>query len=273
MARRRRSLIHALADLPWPLCLGMGVAGFLAIRFGVPAWSTSSGNRVGLIFSQSRALEVVSLGWLAICALAALLSFLGARRRRWLLDTRTGLESLASLGWPDFERLVGEAFRREGYAVEESGLGGADGGIDLVLRRDGRRTLVQCKQWRRHKVPVNVVREMYGLLAHHGADAVCIAALGGFTPDAGRFAQGKPIRLIDGAELLGMIQAGRAADATPAAGRIPPATAATAGPEQETTGAPPCPRCGSAMVRRRNRSTGSAFWGCPAWPRCRGTAA
>lgn len=34
-------------------------------------------------------------------------------------------------------------------AVEETGLRDADGGIDLILR-NGRRILVQCKQWRRH---------------------------------------------------------------------------------------------------------------------------
>lgn len=272
MARRKRSLIHALADLPWPLCLGLGVVGFLAIRFGVPAMSESSGNLFGQIFSRSRAIEVVSVGWLAICALAALLSFLGARHRRRLLDTRTGLESLAALGWPDFERLVGEAFRREGYAVEESGLGGADGGIDLVLHREGQKTLVQCKQWRRQKVPVNVVREMYGLLAHHGADQVCIAALGGYTPDAARFAQGKPIRLIDGAELLAMIQAVRTQPRAPIAAPVPPAQEAAPRPATEPP-APACPRCGGAMARRTNRASGMRFWGCAAYPRCRGTVA
>lgn len=270
MGRRKRNLIHALADLPWPVSLGLGVLGFLAIRFGVPAWSAGSGNLFGQLFSQSRAVEIFSLGWLAICAFAALLSHIGARRRQQLLASRTGLESLAALGWPDFERLVGEAFRREGYEVEESGLGGADGGIDLVLRRDGRRTLVQCKQWRRQKLPVNVVREMYGLLAHHGADQVCIAALGGFTPDAARFAQGKPIRLIGGAELLAMIQAVQARDA--GAARAPVRPPAGVPPESSPATAPPlCPRCDGPMVRRRNRQSGDPFWGCATYPKCRGT--
>jgi four helix bundle suffix protein len=33
--------------------------------------------------------------------------------------------------------------------------------------------------------------------------------------------------------------------------------------------APDCPRCGRAM--RRRRSASSEFWGCPAYPECRGT--
>lgn len=36
---------------------------------------------------------------------------------------------------------------------------------------------------------------------------------------------------------------------------------------------PRCPRCGAAMLRRHNRATGLPFWGCPAYPRCRGTVA
>lgn len=32
-----------------------------------------------------------------------------------------------------------------------------------------------------------------------------------------------------------------------------------------------CPTCGSPMVRRRRRSDGAEFWGCPRYPQCRGT--
>jgi hypothetical protein len=38
--------------------------------------------------------------------------------------------------------------------------------------------------------------------------------------------------------------------------------------------APACPRCASAMVIRaakRGAKAGSRFWGCPSYPRCRGT--
>lgn len=92
------------------------------------------------------------------------------------------------MSWRQFEQLAGEAFRRQGYAVEETGLGGADGGIDLKLRKDGKTTLVQCKQWQNRQVGVTVVREMYGLLMHHNAAAVKIVALGNYTPDAWNFA-------------------------------------------------------------------------------------
>jgi restriction system protein len=109
------------------------------------------------------------------------------------------------MSWRQFELLAGEAFRRQGYTVEETGLGGADGGIDLILHKNGQTTLVQCKQWKNWQVGVKVVREMYGLLMHHQAAAVKIVALGDYTSDARRFAQGKPIELIHGGELISTV--------------------------------------------------------------------
>lgn len=147
------------------------------------------------------------LAWLALigCCLAALTSFLGRRKRHRLLESQTGLDSLRNMDWRAFEQLVGEAFRRQGYAVEEIGQGGADGGIDLVLRKHGLTTLVQCKQWRSQRVSVQVVREMFGVLVDRGADAVKIVALGSFTPDAAAFARGKRIELVDDRTFLGTV--------------------------------------------------------------------
>lgn len=276
MGRGRRGLFDDLIKLPWPVALVVGGIGYAVIRHGVPAFfARQDGPFAHALANASASFAPLAWMFLAACALCALAAFANARKRRRLLDTRTGLASLAAVGWRDFERLVGEAFRRQGYSVEETGLGGADGGIDLILRKQGQRTLVQCKQWRREKVPVSVVREMYGLLAHHGAHAVRIATVGGFTKDAARFAHDKPIELIDGTTLLAMIRDVQRADRMPAspttsvlAPRIEPtvSTAATA-----VVSTPDCPRCGSAMVERTNRRANSTFWGCTTFPVCRGT--
>ena len=34
---------------------------------------------------------------------------------------------------------------------------------------------------------------------------------------------------------------------------------------------PKCPKCGSFMVEKQNKSTGSWFWGCTNWPECKAT--
>lgn len=270
MGRGKRGFLDALAGLPWPVGLAVGALGFFVIGQGIPVWFARQGGPLSRAFAgAAQPFSLLAWVFVAMCALAAFASFRDAQRKRRLFDTRTGLDSIAALGWRDFERLVGEAFRRRGYVVEETGLGGADGGIDLILRRDGRRVLVQCKQWRRERVPVNVVREMYGLLGHHRADEVRIAALGGFTPDAERFAQGKPIELINGPALLEMsrgVQAGESERKI--AERIEPRFEAAAGIPVE---APACPKCGMSMVQRINRRSGNRFWGCGNFPVCRGT--
>ena len=119
---------------------------------------------------------------------------------------QTSLASIRELPWKRFEDLLGEAFRRQGFKVEETLGGGADGGIDLLLGRDGNVTVVQCK--RRNGAPVGVreVRELYGVLHHRGASAAKLVATTSFTPDAVAFAKGKPIELVDSNALLHLIR-------------------------------------------------------------------
>ncbi|MCS3748121.1 restriction system protein [Xanthomonas arboricola] len=275
--RKKQSAFEAMAALPWPVGFVMGVAAYLVVRYGIGWWFSHQGGMLSQGFAQQSSGMFAPLAWtlLGVCWLAALFSYLGARSRRRFLETRTSLESLAAGGWRQFELLVGEAFRRQGYSVEETGLGGADGGIDLILRKDGRRTLVQCKQWKRQQVGVSVVREMFGLLAHHQAHAVKIACIGTYTKDAERFAEGKPIELIGGEQLLRMIRAVQrqaTSQATPAPVHVEPVFASPGSNAPAATVTRSCPRCSSALVQRRNRHIGDSFLGCSQFQECRGTA-
>ena len=250
MGRRRKSLLDELASMPWQVGIA---AGFAAVLAGS---NLASG-------------ALAPLAWIVAfaCWMAALVSFIDSLKRRRLLDAQTGLDSFAAMGWRDFERLVGEAYRREGYSVEETGLGGPDGGIDLILRGKDRTTLVQVKQWRRQNVDVPTVREIYGLMVHHRADAVRIATLGGFTAAARRFAEGKPIELMDAKELLALVSRVESTDAAHAG--INSCTVERIA--TESANHPDCPNCGEPMVRRKNRRTADSFWGCKDFPRCKGT--
>ena len=86
-------------------------------------------------------------------------SFWFGKSRRRLVDDQTSLDPLRNTPWKQFEFLVAEAYRCHGYLVEYSLGRGADGGVDLILRRDGRTSLVQCKQWKVFSVGAPVVRE------------------------------------------------------------------------------------------------------------------
>lgn len=120
---------------------------------------------------------------------------------------RDGL-SLAS--WQDFERLLARHYREEGYEVEHcgtaEGAGRFDGGVDLVLRRDGETILVQCKHWNAAQVPHNDVHQLLGLVETCQAQRAILVTSGEFTAAAKNAAsKSARIELIDGASLRLMI--------------------------------------------------------------------
>jgi restriction system protein len=180
-------------------------------------------------------------------------SVYNAWRKRKLLDSQRDLESIRSLGWKEFEELVGEAYRRQGYTVRENAGAGPDGGVDLVLNKDRNTYLVQCKQWRSWKIGVKVVREMYGLMTAKHAHGVIIISSGMFTQEARSFASEKPIDLVEGRQLAELVAS---VQKTPANAPQPNSA--------QPSNAPVCPKCGAEMVlktARQGKRAGTQFWG------------
>lgn len=168
------------------------------------------------------------------------------------------------LDWQEFELLVGEVYRRQGYQVELcAGLGG-DGGIDLILHKDGERIVVQCKKWNSWKIPPKEIREFFGTLIDSGAARGIFVTTQDFSRDARDFAAGKPIELVDGRALRGMMNGTNYA----APGDLlEPEQWAPAFFSASKLVVPLCPRCKKEMVLHR---TATPFWGCVSFPRCDG---
>jgi restriction system protein len=272
MAKRKGGGIELIASMPWPIGLVSGIVAYIAIRYGIGWYLSVTSSPISQNLGRLASTGIYApFAWLvlAICWAGAIFSFLGSQRRKRLLETQTGLDSLRAISWREFEMLVGEAFRRQGYTVSETGLGGADGGIDLILRKDGKVTLVQCKQWKTHRVDVKVVREMMGLLDHHHAASVKIVAIGDFTADARRFVEDKPIELISGEALLAMVREAQ----MPAAQKEKVTVAPNMNSATPQAMPQACPKCGADMIKRLNRRTKNAFWGCKNYPACNGTSA
>jgi restriction system protein len=236
----------------------LGILAFAALRWGAPIWAGTDNSR--RIFSKG----IVPLAPLPLLffGIFAAGSFWVSRHRRRLIDSQTSLESLRNTPWKQFEFLVAESYRRQGYQVEFSLGRGADGGVDLTLRREGRTSLVQCKQWKVFSVGAPVIREMFGLMTAENADEAIIVTSGKFTRDAQDFAAGKPIRLIDGPQLLTLVQS------------VQTQPADTAPPSAVVGADTACPSCGQPMVLRtskRGANAGNQFWGCSTYPACKGT--
>jgi restriction system protein len=184
-----------------------------------------------------------------------------------MLDRQSGIESIRALPWKQFEELLGEAYRRQGFTVFENPGKGADGGIDLTLKRGGETYLVQCKHWKTYKVGVRVVREMLGLVTAHGASGAIVVTSGVFTKEAIDFARTQHVELVDGDDLLALVGSVQSQPriSTPA-GAVTTAAPAVASRV--------CPDCGNALVVRqakRGPNAGGQFWGCSGYPDCRHT--
>lgn len=286
MGRKKESgaevILNLVARMPWwagVLLAFVSWVIFHKIAGTQPDPATLKPGQAGP-FVQ-RALLAALATWLQyiipfLCLLGALLSFLRQRKRKGLLDAVTkspAAETVSAMDWREFEMLVGEAFRLEGYAVKETGAASADGGVDLELRKGTELHLVQCKHWKAFKVDVKTVREFYGVMAARGAAGGFVVTSGTFTADAKAFADGRNVRLVDGAILLRMITRARGALAI-AKARSPVAPKEALGGQAAVDEVPACPRCGGAMVWRtakQGANAGSMFWGCAKFPACRGT--
>jgi hypothetical protein len=101
-----------------------------------------------------------------------------------------------------FETSLGKLYSSMGYSVRQT-KGSGDEGIDLVLEKDGTKTVVQCKGHQK-PVGVGVVRDLYGAMMHFGAERAILACPAGFTQGVVRFVADKPIHLVSARELIEM---------------------------------------------------------------------
>jgi restriction system protein len=265
MGRRRGSVLDMLLVSPWWVAVAMGVVGYLLIVYVPPLLVTEA-----LFAPAARGLEPVARIWALICGLAAIGSavrgFFVARK----FNQQNSLDDVRSLSWRQFESVVGEAFRRRGYLAIENANEGADGGVDLVLRKDGEKFFVQCKQWKKSSVGVKPIRELLGVVSAHEAAGGFFVTSGTYTADARDFARKSGIELIDGEGLQRMIEEVR----SPEPFLDPTQRRRSVGVTFGASSAPSFPSCGSGMVERvarRGANAGARFWGCSGYPRCRGT--
>jgi len=273
-----------VAMLPWWAGVALAAISYLVLHriAGQEVVAATKLGEMGTMVTQTLWKTLATFGQYLlplICVAGAGISAWRRQARRKLIadvGQSKAADALDGMNWREFEMLVGEGFRLQGYRVVETGGGGADGGVDLVLSKPGtnggEKFLVQCKQWRAYKVSVDVVRELYGVMAARGATGGFVVTSGRFTDEAVSFATGRNVTLVDGPKLRRLLQEARTSPSRPAAERpdaLPPAQS-----RAEPVLPPACPLCSKTMVRRiakRGANAGAEFWGCTGYPACRGT--
>ncbi len=230
-----------MAALPVVVFLGIGLIGIAAIS-------------VIAHRSPDRYVSWV-VAWLTIAAMVLYLAsfysvaviFLRTRRFK-LLELHQTMRDIQAMSWREFEDLVAANYQARGYSVEPLGGDGPDGGVDLVVRKDNRTSLVQCKHWRDQWVGEKPLRELLGVVTARGADGGVMVACGVFDEKALAFAKASDkLELIGGEQLRELVAS---------AVRIK---------HLHST----CPKCGSPMREKTGRY--GAFLGCSNYPACNGS--
>ena len=282
MARKRKTspledMLDLVSLLPWWAGVAIAAIGYVVLhRMAAPVQVTAiQPGHVSHLMTQTVIAGLATAGQYIVALVGlvgAAMSFFRRKQRAALITDVAQSQStnaLDGMSWREFEMLVGEAYRLQGYSVTETGGGGADGGIDLSLTKGNEKFLVQCKQWKAFKVGVDVVRELYGVMAAKGATGGFVVTSGRFTDDAKAFADGRNVQLVDGPKLFAMIT--QAKQSLTATAQQPISNPQAAQPK--TAIEPICPQCGSGMVKRTARkgsNAGGEFWGCSKFPTCKG---
>ena len=120
--------------------------------------------------------------------------------------------NLALMEWQDFEYLVRHVFEQEfqssGSEVKVT-QSSRDRGVDAVIFDPdpirGGKIVVQAKRYS-HTVDVSAVRDLYGTLLNEGANSGILITTSNFGADSFDFAKDKPLKLLNGSNLLHLLE-------------------------------------------------------------------
>ncbi len=120
--------------------------------------------------------------------------------------------NLAAMDWEDFEHLIRELFEKEfqtGGGEVKVTQTSRDGGVDAVAFDPdpirGGKIVIQAKRYT-NTVGVSAVRDLYGTVVNEGATKGILVSTADYGSDAYEFAKGKPLTLLNGSNLLHLLE-------------------------------------------------------------------
>ncbi|WP_281890501.1 restriction endonuclease [Paenibacillus sp. YYML68] len=271
---------------------GIFILGGLAIYFNIPGlhW----GFFVGILFGSVLVAEILGSIWIRSRRQekkskkpqpkkgSATKSAHSATRRASKVcraDEIILTSRLDDLSGAEFERLLALYFRDQGYNVKEVGVGGNDGGVDLVIvDKRGEKTAVQAKCYADHNlVPVMTVRELVGAKRNHDCILSLLVTTSDLTPPAKKEAEQFKVDYWHGAlveqklRAWGKWQPSKKPRPIEKDVTVAKSEMARGRKEAASTSSATC-KCGAPMVRRKSKQ-GTEFLGCSKFPNCRHTTA
>lgn len=120
--------------------------------------------------------------------------------------------NLAAMNWDDFEHLIRELFEKEfvsGGGEVKVTQASSDGGVDAIAFDPdpirGGKIVIQAKRYT-NVVGVAAVRDLYGTVLNEGATKGILVTTSDYGKDSYEFAKDKPITLLNGSNLLSLLE-------------------------------------------------------------------
>jgi restriction system protein len=124
-----------------------------------------------------------------------------AAYRQWRLPSAARVsetvEAVGTMAWPAFAKLLEEAFRRDGYTVQN----GTVTAVDFELERKGRKMLVCARRWKSARTGLESLRALQAAREASDASDALYIGLGELTDNAHPFAAEHRIAIWQAAEL------------------------------------------------------------------------
>jgi restriction system protein len=120
--------------------------------------------------------------------------------------------NLATMEWEEFEQLIREVFAKE-FSINGGEVkitqASRDRGVDAVAFDPdpirGGKIVIQAKRYT-NTVDVSAVRDLYGTVLNEGANKGILVTTADYGPDAYQFAADKPLTLLNGGNLLNLLE-------------------------------------------------------------------
>jgi restriction system protein len=132
-----------------------------------------------------------------------------------VLSTLDDRQNLLALTFTDFETLIANLFAKMGLEMRQT-RPSRDGGVDCVAFDSrailGGKIVIQAKRYK-NTVGVSAVRDLFGTVHNEGASKGILVTTSGYGQAAYEFAEGKPLELISGSQLLWLLREHAGVDA------------------------------------------------------------
>jgi restriction system protein len=177
-----------------------------------------------------------------------------------------GHDSLQSIRWlspREFNRLVEEGFRGQGYVVQSSERFFSRAGIDLILRKAENHILVLCRRDPEPARQLAAVQELHAATATLQGGSGLLITCERVAPEVKAYAAEQGIAVIEGPALLKLVERARGYRPAPVRRREPHFAI-------PLTDLPVCSECGGPMVPGSDHEHDPEMraWQCSRGPAC-----